>query len=66
MATNEESFGDTTEFCANCNRSTPHSIELELVTESGPGENARFSREPYRSSECQICGETETIRMNNA
>jgi DNA-directed RNA polymerase subunit RPC12/RpoP len=52
--------------CANCGRETPHSVTVELWTESADGENASFSREPYRVSECQTCGEEFVQRMSNA
>jgi formate dehydrogenase assembly factor FdhD len=54
------------EECSTCERATPHSISVELKTESSQSENAEFSREPYRVSECSVCGETSTQRMNNA
>jgi len=45
---------------------TPHDVAVEILTESTKPENAEFSREPYRVSECRVCGTTETVRMNNA
>lgn len=66
MATTDDTIGATTEYCEDCGRSTPHEVTVELVTESSKVENAEFSREPYRLSECRICGETDTLRMNNA
>lgn len=66
MATINDSIGATTEHCHTCDRSTPHDVTVELITESQKRENAQFSREPYRVSECQVCGSTESIRMNNA
>ena len=59
--------GDThTEPCPDCGRDTPHSVRLELRTESKKRENAAFSREPYRVATCTHCGHTSTLRMNNA
>ncbi|MFB6218448.1 MAG: hypothetical protein ABEH77_04585 [Halobacteriaceae archaeon] len=52
--------------CAECGRETPHAVEIELRTESTTGENAAFSREPYRVRECRVCGTTTSRRMNNA
>ena len=66
MATNTESVGDITEMCEHCGRVTPHDVSLEILTESSKAENAEFSREPYRVTECRVCGATETRRMNNA
>ena len=56
-------FQSIVEACDDCERETPHEVAVELRTET-PGSS--FSREPYRVSECIVCG-TETItRMNNA
>ncbi len=57
---------DMAEPCAECGRETPHAVSVEILTESEKPENAAFSREPYRVSECQVCGATTKIRMNNA
>lgn len=66
MATKGGNLADMTEDCATCGRATPHSVSVEILTESGKRENAAFSREPYRVSECRLCGQTTTTRMNNA
>jgi hypothetical protein len=66
MATNSDTLADMTEDCPDCNRATPHSVNVTILTESGKRENAEFSREPYRVSECRLCGQTRTTRMNNA
>ena len=66
MATKHDAVADITEECAECGRPTPHQVAVEILTESSQPENAEFSREPYRVSECTICGTTETTRMNNA
>ncbi|MFB6165193.1 MAG: hypothetical protein ABEJ31_08545 [Haloarculaceae archaeon] len=55
-----------TEDCEQCGRETPHDVSLEILTESARPENAEYSREPYRVSECRVCGARTTIRMNNA
>ena len=54
------------ESCEHCGRQTPHNVSLKLVTESKKEHNAEFSREPYRVTECTICGEERQQRMNNA
>ena len=66
MATETSPVADRTEECDSCERTTPHEVRVEILTESPAEENAEFSREPYRVSECRICGATETRRMNNA
>ena len=60
--------GDTnmSEACSTCERTTPHDVSVQILTESTKEENAAFSREPYRVSECQVCGTTTETRMNNA
>ena len=55
-----------TEPCEACARETPHSVRIELRTESRKRENAVFSREPYRVATCTHCGLTTSLRMNNA
>ncbi|MFB6223577.1 MAG: hypothetical protein ABEH86_07895 [Haloarcula sp.] len=57
---------DMAEDCSTCDRETPHAVRVQIRTESAEPENAEFSREPYRVSECQICGTTTATRMNNA
>jgi hypothetical protein len=57
---------DMSEACAECGRETPHAVSVQIQTESDKAENAAFSREPYRVSECRICGATTQTRMNNA
>ena len=66
MATKSNDVADVTEECESCSRVTPHEVAVKILTESGKPENAEFSREPYRVSECVVCGATETMRMNNA
>ncbi len=66
MATTPNTIPDVTEECGACGTSTPHTVSIEILTESPNPENAEFSREPYRVSKCNICGETEKTRMNNA
>ncbi|MFB6270879.1 MAG: hypothetical protein ABEH83_13115 [Halobacterium sp.] len=52
--------------CPDCGREQPHSVSIDILTESSDEENAEFSREPYRVSECKACGATSKTRMNNA
>lgn len=66
MATQNQSFQAITESCNDCDRDTPHEVSVQIKTESQKRENAEFSREPYRVTECQVCGETSSQRMNNA
>ena len=66
MATTDRAVGDVSEECSTCGRVTPHRVAVEILTESAKAENAEFSREPYRVSECAVCGATTRTRMNNA
>ena len=66
MATTKGSVDDLTEECDSCEQNTPHDVSVEILTESSKEENAEYSREPYRVSECRVCGSRTTIRMNNA
>jgi len=65
MATTNDG-GDMSEACTECGRDTPHAVSVQIQTESDAAENAEFSREPYRVSECLVCGATTSTRMNNA
>ena len=65
MATTNDGV-DMSETCMDCGRDTPHAVSVRIRTESTKAENAEFSREPYRVSECQVCGATTSTRMNNA
>jgi hypothetical protein len=66
MATTDDAVADMTEPCPSCDHETPHSVSVEILTESTKQQNSEYSREPYRVSECLECGETTTTRMNNA
>lgn len=66
MATRNNGMDDMREACEACGGLTPHTVTVKILTESGKRQNAEFSREPYRVSECHVCGETTTRRMNNA
>ncbi|RQG91141.1 hypothetical protein EA462_03860 [Natrarchaeobius halalkaliphilus] len=66
MATTDDSFNGMTERCDSCELETIHEVSVQIRTESMKEENAQFSREPYRVSECQRCGNRTSQRMNNA
>ena len=66
MSTNSPALNSHTESCGSCQRETPHTVRIEIRTESRKRENAQFSREPYRVATCQLCGGESTLRMNNA
>jgi hypothetical protein len=65
MATRNQQSDGIEEECATCGQATAHEVTVDILTESGNEENAEFSREPYRISECKRCGETSKVRMNN-
>lgn len=54
------------EHCDRCDRETDHHVSIELRTESRKPENAKYSNEPYRVTECIRCGTRRSLRMNNA
>jgi ribosomal protein L44E len=66
MATTSNRADERSEYCPACDRETAHTVSLQIITESENMDNAQFSREPYRVTECQVCGETDAVRMNNA
>ncbi len=66
MSAKDTAVADVTERCEGCRRITPHRVSVEILTESTSPENAEFSREPYRVSECAECGTVTRVRMNNA
>ena len=66
MSQSQETVTELTEQCSECNARTPHTVSIELKTESTKQTNRAFSREPYRVTECRICGDTRSQRMNNA
>lgn len=53
------------EECEACGCETPHTVTIQLVTESTTQQNAEYSREPYRVSRCRICGQEAVLRMNH-
>lgn len=66
MATTPSTPDNTVEHCSQCGRETHHAVRVEIRTESQNTENAEFSREPYRLTQCVDCGTETTMRMNNA
>ncbi|MFB6143194.1 MAG: hypothetical protein ABEJ30_07615 [Halorientalis sp.] len=66
MAATDYPSDGMAEECRECGRETPHSVSVEILTESSAPRNAEFSREPYRVSECRVCGTRSETRMNNA
>jgi len=55
-------FSELTEECADCERETVHEVAVEIRTENP---DSSFSREPYRVTECDVCGATEEVRLND-
>lgn len=66
MSATDRAFDGMTENCDDCGRETPHDVSVQILTESSSPENAEYSREPYRVSECRVCGAQTALRMNNA
>lgn len=66
MSRSQSTVTELTEECAECEARTPHTVSIELKTESTKETNQAFSREPYRVTECRACGDTRSQRMNNA
>ncbi|MDH5019360.1 DUF7835 family putative zinc beta-ribbon protein [Halobacterium rubrum] len=66
MASKTPQTDGLTERCENCSSQTTHRVSVELRTENEGGENAAFSREPYRVATCRACGEETSQRMNDA
>ncbi|NIB99924.1 hypothetical protein [Halobacterium sp. R2-5] len=66
MASKTPHADSMTEPCESCGRETPHTVTVELRTESAAEENAEFSREPYRVTTCRECGGRRAQRMNDA
>jgi hypothetical protein len=65
MATTRDSFDGLTEECESCETETLHQVSVQMRTESKKEQNAEFSREPYRVTECQRCGTRDSQRMND-
>lgn len=62
----ESSGDDIWEACEECGRETPHAVTIQIHTESTKAQNRSYSRQPYRESECRVCGTETVLRMNNA
>lgn len=59
-------FGTVREQCESCRCETPHDVTIQQKTEAGPGvDHPEFSREPYRVTECEVCGTVGEVRLNN-
>lgn len=65
MATTENSIDGRRERCDECGLETLHEVSIQMRTEKREGSTAKFSREPYRVTECQRCGGRTNQRMNN-
>lgn len=50
----------TFEECEVCEKDTEHQVSIE-VRQDG---DDYYSREPYRVSECGVCGEESVLKMN--
>lgn len=56
---------DREEECVECERTTPHGVDIRIVDESKSG-STKYAREPYRIATCQVCGAERAQRMNDA
>lgn len=56
---------DMVEACEACGRETPHTVTIQIVAESTNPQPPEYSREPYRVSECCVCGHERVQRMNH-
>jgi len=66
MATQLKDSNSIREPCPSCGAKAPHEVHVEIRIESGTGENAEFSREPYRVAVCAECGAETAMRMTKA
>ncbi|RQG96026.1 DUF7835 family putative zinc beta-ribbon protein [Natrarchaeobius chitinivorans] len=66
MTVSENPVNTLPERCESCDGVTQHVVTVQLITEGDSADNSPYSREPYRIAECQRCGETQTLRMNDA
>lgn len=64
MSSTSEPSSGRLEECGECERETFHAVGVEIRTENPDHENASYSREPYRVTECAVCGHSEAVRMN--
>jgi len=65
MASKTRQPTTTKEHCDECGKAQPIEVSISILTESPTGENAAFSREPYRIVECRVCGDVTKTRMND-
>lgn len=68
MATTRTTEEVPTEVCPDCDAPTRHDVSIEILSESRSDDAhaKKFSREPYRRTECLECGRTRRRRMNDA
>ncbi|QDX39941.1 hypothetical protein [Salarchaeum sp. JOR-1] len=52
--------------CPVCDATTTHLVTIELRQEGPDGENCAYSREPYRVTECTVCGRSRASRVRSA
>lgn len=64
-ATDGPNATDIVEECDDCGEETAHDVAIQIRAESEQAENAQFSREPYRITECRSCGLTASERLND-
>lgn len=56
---------DVIEWCDRCRDETAHAVAIHIRAESDEPENAAFSRQPYRRSQCLSCDEASLVRLND-
>ncbi|MEE6211045.1 hypothetical protein U3A55_12910 [Salarchaeum sp. III] len=52
--------------CPVCDATTTHAVAIELRQECPDGDNSAYSREPYRVTECTVCGASRASRVRSA
>ncbi|MGB9986682.1 hypothetical protein [Salarchaeum japonicum] len=52
--------------CPICEATTQHVVTIEVRQERPDGENCAYSREPYRVTECTVCGDSRASRVRSA
>lgn len=57
---------DVIEWCDCCGSETAHAVSIQIKAESDQPENAAFSRQPYRRSQCLSCDDSSLVRLNDA
>lgn len=66
MSRSQSTPNQHVEECQHCDEERPHDVAVDLLVENEQSENASYSREPYRVTECLTCGRTTKTRMNDA